>query len=354
MAQVDPKTLFGYNPLSPYCELFVNIYKLTLPNSNDCCRDNLKYIQKEEDSSNLNHTFSSDPKHDEMEEGEIEDVESPSTLKSAVPNNSPNYPDVYQDDKFKKKLPFAKKKKGLMHKLTKKQIRCAAGANVGSNKQSSGKKFIKYDTLDVKSQFDINRHPLRLKWLQQLMDFMKKRGTPIINSPTVPTSVRLNTNDDLSTQTPLDLWSLHTNVVEEEYASNSKELDNEGWKKVAARMKVPISKSFALRGIYRQYLRPFAKRSLEHQETQFSPSQTQLNKTTTKVFDPVKKEFHQIKSRKVLLPTPSPSRQLQANSSIVPFNNNEKEVENKSSVKQRLGKKKGFVPSVTGFFNFNN
>ena len=34
MSEVDPTTLFGFNPNSPYAKLFVDIYKLTTPNGN--------------------------------------------------------------------------------------------------------------------------------------------------------------------------------------------------------------------------------------------------------------------------------------------------------------------------------
>ena len=34
MTGVDPSTLFGFNPTSPYAKLFVDIFYLTTPNQN--------------------------------------------------------------------------------------------------------------------------------------------------------------------------------------------------------------------------------------------------------------------------------------------------------------------------------
>merc|ERR1719184_636861 len=109
--------------------------------------------------------------------------------------------------------------------------------------------------LNLKSQMDLDRDPVRLRWIHNLLKFMSSRGTPIKNSPIKPTAVSVSPDQNTVKQA-LDLYSLY-NITMDQAGGMNPCTENKGWKAVAARMNVPVQKAFVLRSIYHKYLFPF-------------------------------------------------------------------------------------------------
>ena len=121
--------------------------------------------------------------------------------------------------------------------------------------------------LGVESQYNLDRDPRRLQWLDRLLGFMEERGTPITVSPTLPV------NDHQSNlRRPLDLHLLF-NLTMAEVGGMKLCTDEKGWGRIARRMKVSTEKSHILRKVYKKFLLPFE----EHQKNQVIRPQGQGN-----------------------------------------------------------------------------
>ena len=306
---MDPTTLFGFNPNSPYAKLFVDIYKLTAPNKNQ---------DKQVDvDANMNIKFCDNVSDDdEMEEGEID--ENDNMIKAIV---------LIQKPKLKK--PVYHRPHSLDHHapgqgsgqagkmIVSPGYPCDMPRPGGLPGREMSSKSPPSNLLDLQAQMDLDSNPARLHWLHLLLDFMQSRGTPIKFSPTIPTSVSISSEVQTGKEA-LDLYSLY---------QNTKDLagglmgctETKGWKQVAVLMNVPVQKAFVLRSIYQKYLFPF-------------------------------EEFQKNKERKALLPTPVMSS-MQGTSFQAIQGNKERRFSDfqrgrggvkKGNIKKRLGfKKKG-------------
>jgi len=236
MSDVDPSRLHGFNPNSPYAQLFLDIFHLTKP------KDEKPEPAKVDQNMNMKDC------EDEMEEGEIKDEQGDAGASAQKPKHA--LISYMKRVKFKKVLPPPPH-----HPVVPAQ-------GVGSQKY----------LLDLQSQLNLDRNPVRLRWIHSLLDFMSSRGTPIKSSPIKPTAVSVSPDQNTVKQA-LDLYSLYSITMDQAGGMNPC-TENKGWKAVAARMNVPVQKAFVLRSIYQKYLLPF-------------------------------EEFQSSKERKVLLPTPS-------------------------------------------------
>jgi len=238
----DPSRLHGFNPNSPFAQLFVDIFHLTKPKDEDEKPERAKVDQ------NMNMKDC----EEEMEEGEIKDEQGDAGASVQKPKQAIINYTMKKRVKVKKVLP---PRPPPPHP--------AVPDGVGSGSQ----KYL----LDLQSQLDLDRDPVRLRWIHNLLKFMSSRGTPIKNSPIKPTAVSVSPDQNTVKQA-LDLYSLY-NITMDQAGGMNPCTENKGWKAVAARMNVPVQKAFVLRSIYHKYLFPF-------------------------------EEFHSSKERKVLLPTP--------------------------------------------------
>ena len=260
MSVVDPTTLFGFNPNSPYAKLFVDIYKLTTPNKN----------QDKPVDVNMNNKFCDNVSDDdEMEEGEIDDNDN--TIEASVPIKKPKLkkPVHHRPHSLDHAPGHGSGQAGKM--IGSPGYLCDMPRPVGLPGREMSTKSPPSNLLDMQAQMDLDSNPARLHWLHLLLDFMQSRGTPIKFSPTMPTAVSIS-SEVLTSKEALDLYSLY---------QNTKDLagglmgctETKGWKQVAVLMNVPVQKAFVLRSIYLKYLFPF-------------------------------EEFQKNKERKALLPTP--------------------------------------------------
>jgi len=269
MAEVDPSTLHGFNPNSPYAKLFLDIFQLTKPND-----DFAQPVKRDINWNMKNCEAVSD--EDEIEEGEINDNDEaiiPPTLdtidKLLMKPTHPINNNKVKVVKLKPRKPFKKETQQKASPPAPPQ-RLSIGptpAVIMGSKRSPVR-------LDLKSQIDLDSDPVRLGWLQNLMLFMESRGTPIKSSPVRPTAVSISPDLQTNKREALDLYSLYHITLEQAGGMNPC-TDTKGWKAVAARMNVPVQKAFLLRAIYQEYLLPYE----EFQSTS--------------------------RERKVLLPTPS-------------------------------------------------
>ena len=308
MSEVDPTTLFGFNPNSLYAKLFVDIYKLTTPNKNQD-----KPIDVD---ANMNIKFCDNVSDDdEMEEGEIDDNDN--IIEPSVPIKKP------------------KLKKAVHHRPHSLDHTPGQGSGQASKMIGppgypcdmprpgglSGREMISKsppsNLLDLQAQIDLDNNPARLHWLHLLLDFMQSRGTPIKFSPTNPTAVSISSEVETSKEA-LDLYSLYqnTNVLAGGLMGCT---ETKGWRQVAVLMNVPVQKAFVLRSIYQKYLFPF-------------------------------EEFQKNKERKALLPTPVMSSMQGTSFQAVQGNKERRFCDfqrgrggvKKGNIKKRLGfKKKG-------------
>jgi len=299
---VDPTTLYGFNPNSPYAKLFVDIFKLTTPNKN--------YDALVKVDANMNIKFCDQVSDDEMEEGEIDD-------------NDNKIDVVVPIKKLKKKKLVNHRPRPMDHSPG--QGSCKAEKRIGTAGVASDMSWsgglpsreISFKSppsnlLDLQAQLDLDSNPARLHWLHLLLDFMQKRGTPIQFSPTIPMAVSIS-SEVQSSKEALDLYSLYQNTAD--LAGGLMGCtETKGWKQVAVLMNVPVQKAFVLRSIYLKYLFPF-------------------------------EEFQKNKERKALLPTPGMSSMqgtsFQGNKERRFFQRGRGGVK-KGNIKKRLGfKKKG-------------
>jgi len=219
MTGVDPTKLFGYNPNSPYAKLFVDIFHLTAPKTDQaeiekmCVDENMNLVKVVED---------------EKEEGEIDDNDAAISTELSIKASTK----LLELGSSREKTSFSPKARSV-----------SPGCSNG---------------MDIQAQFDLDPNPIRVNWLNNLLKFMAERGTPITFSPIIPTSVSVSTESKVQKQ-PLDLYSLF------HYAKNlasagravGGDINKSMWKAIAARMKVPVQKAFVLRSIYQECLLPF-------------------------------------------------------------------------------------------------
>jgi len=308
MSTVDPSTLFGFNPDSPYAKLFVDIYQLTKPDK--------KLVNTVNVDVNMNVVlFCENISDDEKEEGEIDDDKIEEA--AVTPMLKPKLEAI---PLFPKKL--------IQHRPTLFDLATGVGQITGPTVQSDGEG--KYspspNLMDIQSQIELDNNPVRLWWLHHLLDFMKSRGTPLKFSPTKPTAVSISPEMQTVKQ-PLDLYSLYQNTKAQ--AGGMKGCtEAKSWKAVAVSMKVPAQKAFVLRSVYQKFLFPL-------------------------------EESQNNNERKVLLPTPGVQVQGQGSS----FQGHEdrkglggKIWKMKGNIKKRLGLKKkggnfkkGFPPGFGEF-----
>merc|ERR1712059_7267 len=119
----------------------------------------------------------------------------------------------------------------------------------GTNKEQSGYNpplLNPHHALPLEAQVQLDQDPVRLSWLEYLLEFLSSQGAPLQCSPTVPGLG--------PSRHPLDLYLLYQEVGRQGgFYSCSKH----SWKVVAERMDVPKAKSFLLRKIYNNILRAF-------------------------------------------------------------------------------------------------
>ena len=106
--------------------------------------------------------------------------------------------------------------------------------------------------LPLSAQFDLNRSPARIHWLQQLFNYMNKIGSPILSSPSEP---QLVCPGPQSVMKALDLHLLYKAVKEE--GGGAACIANMGWKTIAGKLFLPQQKAFLLKKMYDRYLLPF-------------------------------------------------------------------------------------------------
>ena len=150
---INPTTLHGINPNSPYLQLFVNIFFLTSPTANVSSKVEgaLKVP-----SLVVSDTEQNDNRTNEKEEGEIDDNEPPEAVKSksSMVNGSPKF--VTGKIRKHRKDSF----------LNVKQL-----STVNSVKSNGDGHKIKDSrrSLNLQAQIDLDNNPVRLHWLQQLL-----------------------------------------------------------------------------------------------------------------------------------------------------------------------------------------
>jgi len=107
-------------------------------------------------------------------------------------------------------------------------------------------RHIKNPDLDIQVQFNLNRNPIRIGWLINLMDFMTERKEPIKYCPRIGWQ-------------PIDLWSLHYSamVVEPIIPGLQHPMEEElKWKRVLRHMKLEV-KYEDLKDVYDKYVLAF-------------------------------------------------------------------------------------------------
>jgi len=246
MSTVDPSTLFGFNPDSPYAKLFVDIYQLTKPDK--------KLVNTVNVDVNMNVVlFCENISDDEKEEGEIDDdkIEEAAVTPMLKPKLEPI-------PSFTKKL--IHHRPTLFDLATGPKDQCVGG----------GKYFSSPNLMDIQSQIDLDNNPVRLRWLHSLLDFMKSCGTPLKFSPTKPTAVSISPEMQTVKQ-PLDLYSLYQNTKAQ--AGGMKGCtEAKSWKAVAVRMKVPAQKAFVLRSVYQKFLFPLEESQNDNERKVLLPT----------------------------------------------------------------------------------
>ena len=116
--------------------------------------------------------------------------------------------------------------------------------------------------LDLSAQWGLDRDPARLDWLDSLLRFMERRGTPITASPSVPQQ----------SKRPLDLHLLF-NLTMIEAGGMRLCTESDGWRNIARHMDLPVEKAHVLPRLYKKFLLPFE----EHQKNQVIRPQGQGN-----------------------------------------------------------------------------
>ena len=106
--------------------------------------------------------------------------------------------------------------------------------------------------LPLAAQFELDPNPDRVQWLQQLLNFMERIGSPILCSPTEPQLVCPGPD---SVMKALDLYKLYKAVKEE--GGGGACTANNGWKNIAGKLFLPLQKAFVLKKIYGRYLLPY-------------------------------------------------------------------------------------------------
>ena len=106
--------------------------------------------------------------------------------------------------------------------------------------------------LPLAAQFELDPNPDRVQWLQQLLNFMERIGSPILCSPTEPQLVCPGPD---SVMKALDLYKLYKAVKEE--GGGGACTANNGWKNIAGKLFLPQQKAFVLKKIYGRYLLPY-------------------------------------------------------------------------------------------------
>lgn len=106
--------------------------------------------------------------------------------------------------------------------------------------------------LPLNAQFALNPSPDRIYWLQQLLSFMEKIGSPILWSPSEPQLVCPGPESVIKA---LDLYLLYKAVKEE--GGGGACTANMSWKNIAGKLFLPQQKAFMLKKLYDRYLLPF-------------------------------------------------------------------------------------------------
>ena len=239
MAGVDPSTLFGFNPTSPYAKLFVDIFYLTTNNT-----DGIREEQIKVDINKNIVRFCVKVSDDEKEEGEIDDNDSkPEDVDTSVPK-----PKIKSRKKKQKPNPTQLLAGDSSGPSPAPSRIIVGGCPPGQNAKRNA------NVLDLQAQISLDNNPVRIRWINHLIDFMTRRGTPIINSPTIPIPV-VHCTDTVTIKKALDLFSLYQNTMDQAGGFDGCN-DSKSWKAVAVRLAVPQSKAFVLRSIYFKYLLP--------------------------------------------------------------------------------------------------
>jgi len=340
MGTLNPLGLHGVNSSSPFAKLFVDIFYLTKPQheTHDFdCFESIDCNLMGSDNNKLEDI--SDP--DDMEDGEIDDLTtSPikvladdKEIQEVLPTASISSNEIRE---ARKKFRARKNKKfkngfGFDHHHPQRNTKFAV-LNTFSSTSSvlqshSNGNFV----TNLESQFNIDKNPERLEWLQCYLVFMQERGTPVTQSPTIPDSVDSAANMKI----PLDLYKLFHLTNAQGGMKAGSESKNGKWKTIARNLGFPVAKTFILKKIYSQYLRPYeehmSKKTLSNLNTSFDNLERERKFLLPTPVATLKKEFSSA------FPSPVPVNHRKC--SVEDLNVNNLNPEKKRSVFDRLGSK---------------
>ena len=191
---------------------------------------------------------------EDMEEGEIHD----DTMEDIVVSQEEN-----QIEEGVEEREIVRDKCGLVGNL-KEQTKVCEDPNSKDGKECLPKKENRLARLNrtkgkqrdhrlpLAAQFELDPNPDRVQWLQQLLSFMERIGSPILWSPTEPQLVCPGPD---SVMKALDLYRLYKAVKEE--GGGAACTANNGWKNIAGKLFLPQQKAFVLKKIYGRYLLPY-------------------------------------------------------------------------------------------------
>jgi len=201
---------------------------------------------------------------EDMEEGEIQD----DTMEEQVVSQGESLIEQVQEDETAREEHKAQGKKMITSQegLTNDNMRGLASNGILPAKEEKHLVRLKHGKLrdlrlPLSAQFDLNRSPARIHWLQQLFNYMNKIGSPILSSPSEPQLVRPGPE---SVMKALDLHLLYKAVKEEGGALAC--TANMGWKTIADKLFLPQQKAFLLKKMYDRYLLPFEENEVREMQ----------------------------------------------------------------------------------------
>jgi len=207
LEEVNPLKLI--NPLSPYADLFVNIYNVTQPSS-------------EWMKNYVPHMFDEDTNK----------CGSNLRPRSLSPVNY--YDEDFERGAYKRCDVNAKLEEERRHgDIYRSPVQCG-------NKWAEGNRL-----LTIEEQLDMDQSPVRVEWLRGLMYFMADRGSPLRYCPTLPGSDH---------NRPLDLFKFYNLVQLYGSGRGSDNCAEKAWNDISELMGVSREKTHILKNVYGLYL----------------------------------------------------------------------------------------------------
>jgi len=171
-AEIDCTKLYGFDPDSPYAQLFVDVFHLTRVKTGS-----MRRTQEEEL---------------EIEDGEIEEIEETEATKQLLQK--------------KKRIKRKKIKRDFDINLNNVHHSMETEVSHSRSFQNTPKK--KPDLLPLQVQFNIDEDPVRLNWLYDLLNFLSSRGRPLHHCPAI-----LVEQEGGHVAQPIDLFMLFHEVA---------------------------------------------------------------------------------------------------------------------------------------------